>query len=195
MTHDDVTSEPADERSDPVDPIDDDDVVDRLPDDLNAVDLVDSDYRFPNNNRRRIPAVMYLVMSGVVLVWWASARDISPLVNNGVAVAAVALAVFGVYGLVAGRTMTVDESEALEAASRSVGFAVGHASAQQIWRGWWSTPTWRILLYSDENPPTRRGLALIDAVDGTVVEYFVEDNPELGEASSPWSPADERNAE
>ena len=39
------------------------------------------------------------------------------------------------------------------AATRQVGFPVGHASAQLTWRGLRSRPTWRILLYSVENPP------------------------------------------
>jgi hypothetical protein len=46
------------------------------------------------------------------------------------------------------------------------------------WRGLRSRPTWRILLYSNESPPDRRGLVLVDAVDGSIVAQFVEDNPE-----------------
>ena len=64
------------------------------------------------------------------------------------------------------------------AATAEVGFAVGHASAQMGWRGLLSRPTWRILLYSAENPPTRRGLVLVDGVDGSVIDRIVEDNPE-----------------
>ena len=64
------------------------------------------------------------------------------------------------------------------AATRRVGFAVGHASAQLGWRGLRSRPTWRILLYSAENPPTKRGLVLVDGVDAEIVSYFVEANPE-----------------
>ena len=63
-------------------------------------------------------------------------------------------------------------------ATRTVGFAVGHASAQMGWRGLRSRPTWRILCYSAENPPLRRGLVLVDGVDGEVVDWFAEDNPE-----------------
>ena len=55
---------------------------------------------------------------------------------------------------------------------------MGHASAQLSWRGLLSRPTWRILLYSAENPPERRGLVLVDGVDASVVAHFVEDNPE-----------------
>jgi len=60
----------------------------------------------------------------------------------------------------------------------TVGFAVGHASAQLGWRGLRSRPTWRILLYSSEEPPTRRGIVLVDGVDGEVLAQFTEDNPE-----------------
>ena len=75
-------------------------------------------------------------------------------------------------------SLDVDEQDALVAASRTVGFPVGHASAQMGWRGLLSRPTWRILLYSDENPPAKRGLVLVDGHDGEVVEHFVEENPE-----------------
>ena len=77
-----------------------------------------------------------------------------------------------------GWTLTVEESEALAAAARAVGFPVGHASAQMAWKGWLSRPTWRILCYSAEDPPTRRGIVLVDGVSGEVVEFFAEDNPE-----------------
>jgi hypothetical protein len=72
----------------------------------------------------------------------------------------------------------VDEKGALVAASRAVGFPVGHASAQLGWRGLRSRPTWRILLYSAEEPPAHRGFVLVDAVDGRIVDHFTEDNPE-----------------
>jgi hypothetical protein len=70
------------------------------------------------------------------------------------------------------------------AAAGEVGFPVGHASAQLGWRGLRSRPTWRILLYSNEEPPKQRGLVLVDGVDGTVLDHFVEDNPE------DWTPSD-----
>jgi hypothetical protein len=63
-------------------------------------------------------------------------------------------------------------------ATRTAGFPVGHASAQLGWRGLRSRPVWRILVYSIEEPPDQRGLVLVDAVDGHVVEHFVESNPE-----------------
>lgn len=155
----------------------DDDVVDALPEDLDASEFV-GPYTFPNNNRRRIPAAIYLVVGAGCIVAFALLNGETPLVNRGVLWAGVALVAFGVYGLVAGWTLRIDESEALSLASARVGFAVGHASAQLAWRGWLSRPTWRILLYSAENPPKQRGIVLLDGISGEVVEWFAEDNPE-----------------
>jgi hypothetical protein len=151
-------------------------VVDELPEDLDAAGFV-GPYLFPNNNRRRVPGYLYLAVAAACVAVWALVDD-SPYVNDGFLLAAGLLAVVGAYQLVTGWNLDVDEQDALVAASRAVGFPVGHASAQMGWRGLLSRPTWRILLYSDENPPARRGLVLVDGVDGTIVQHFVEDNPE-----------------
>ena len=159
-------------------PLSDADIRDALPEDLDAAGYV-GPYMFPNNNRRRIPAYLYWGISAITIVVWFVRRDHSPvLVNTGVLVAAVVLALIGVYSFVAGWNLDVDESDALVAATRQVGFPVGHASAQMGWRGLLSRPTWRILLYSADDPPEKRGLVLVDGVDGSIVEWFVEDNPE-----------------
>lgn len=168
----------ADEPRDPdaEAPVRDEDVVDTLPEDLDAAGYV-GPYLFPNNNRRRVPGYLYLASAAACLTLWLLVDD-SPYVNRGYVLAAVLLAVMGVYQLVSGWDLDVDEQDALVAAGRAVGFPVGHASAQMGWRGLRSRPTWRILVYSDENPPAKRGLVLVDGVDGHVVEHFVEDNPE-----------------
>lgn len=162
----------------------DDEIVDELPEDLNLAEFV-GPYTFPNNNRRRIPAAMYLVIGLGCIVLFAVWGDSSALVNSGILAAGIGLLLFGAYGMVAGRTLRIDEAEALVTASARVGFAVGHASAQQVWHGWLSRPTWRILLYSAENPPRRRGIVLIDGVDGEVLEWFSEENPEDWEGLDP----------
>jgi hypothetical protein len=41
-----------------------------------------------------------------------------------------------------------------------------------------SRPTWRVFCYSAEEPPLRRGLVLVDAVNGTVLEKLTEANPD-----------------
>jgi hypothetical protein len=100
------------------------------------------------------------------------------LVNSGLVWAAILLGAVGLLSLTSGWKMHIDEKQALVAAQGAVGFAVGHASAQQVWRGLRSKPTWRVLVYSAENPPAQRSLVLVDAVDGRVVEHLTEDNPE-----------------
>jgi hypothetical protein len=154
------------------------DVRDALPEDLDVSGFV-GPYQFPDNSRRRYPGIIYLVIAALcVVAWLAKGGDDAVLVNNGFLVAAVLLGVAGLVSLTSGWRMHVDEKDALVAASKTVGFPVGHASAQLAWRGLRSRPTWRILCYSAEEPPTRRGFVLVDAVDGRVVEHVVEDNPE-----------------
>jgi hypothetical protein len=146
-------------------PLNDADIRDALPEDLNAAGYV-GPYLFPNNNRRRVPAYLYWAISAICILIWVLRRGSDPvLINQGVLI-------------VAGWNLKVDESDALVAATKQVGFPVGHASAQMGWRGLLSRPTWRILLYSAEDPPEKRGLVLVDGVDGSIVEWFVEDNPE-----------------
>ena len=151
---------------------------DELPDELDASAFVGPDH-FPNNNRRRIPAVLYVLFGVAAILAWAVTRNGHPvLVNGGVLGGGIALVLFALYSYQAGFDLEVDERDALVAATRAVGFPVGHASAQLGWRGLRSKPTWRILLYSSEEPPTKRGLVLVDGIHGDVLEHFVEDNPE-----------------
>jgi hypothetical protein len=154
-----------------------DDVRDELPEDLDPSGFV-GPYQFPDNSRRRWPGVIYLVIAAACVVVYAVGSD-SAIVNSGFLVAAVVLAAVGIFSITSGWRMHVDEKDALIAAQQALGFPVGHASAQQVWRGVRSRPTWRVLCYSAEDPPRRRGLVLVDAVDGTVVEQLSEDNPEL----------------
>lgn len=161
-----------------------DEIRDQLPDDLNAVDHIGV-YDFPDNSRRRIPGFIYLALSASSAAVWvvANSRD-SQLVNGGLLFAAILLAVMGLISLSSGWRMTVNESDALVLASKKVGFPVGHASAQQVWRGVRSRPTWRIFCYSTEEPPLQRGLVLVDAVNGSIVECLVESNPEAAMPAS-----------
>ena len=158
------------------DGIHDGEVGDQLPVDLDPHGYV-GPYQFPDNSRRRITGAIYLAVAVGVVVLVAVAEN-SPLLNGGVVVAAVGLAVLGLYHLQAGWPLGVDEADALVVAIRCAGFPVGHASAQMAWRGLRSRPTWRILVYSNESPPGRRGLVVVDGVDGTVVASHIEDNPE-----------------
>ena len=144
---------------------------DELPEDLDITAYV-GPYEFPDIRRRRIAGTIYAVIAAVC-VWAAVSSG-----NEGFALAAVLLGLTAVYHFVAGWPLRVDQTEALATASRTVGFPVGHASAQLAWRGLRSRPTWRILVYSADEPPSIRGLVELDAVDGAVLGEYTEDNPE-----------------
>lgn len=162
----------------PAEPATDEAHTDALPDDLDVSGYV-GPYTFPDNNRRRVPGILYLVVAALCLVAWLLTRDREPvLLNEGLPWAALVLIAAGAYCFVSGFDLVVDEQDALVISTRRVGFPVGHASAQMGWRGLRSRPTWRILCYSAEEPPTRRALVLVDGVDGEVVDWFAEDNPE-----------------
>lgn len=156
------------------------DIRDVLPADLNAADYA-GPYRCPDNSRRRIPGVLYVLTGVLSSAATLIAGDDAVLLNRGFLAGGMALVLLGFYHLQAGWRLAVDESDALAAAARSVGFPVGHASAQLAWRGLRSRPTWRVLLYSDEpdrESPRQRGLVLVDGVNGEMVQSFVEESPE-----------------
>ena len=144
---------------------------DTLPQDLDVTAYV-GPYTFPDIRRRRIPAVMYLIVAAGSFALGVSVG------NGGLITAGVLLALVAAYSWIAAWPLKVDQTDALAAASRTVGFPVGHASAQLAWRGLRSRPTWRILLYSADEPPSIRGLVELDAVDGTVLGEYTEKNPE-----------------
>ena len=161
--------------ADPIPPLDAEH-RDELPEDLDPSGYVGV-YQFPDNSRRRVPGIIYLVLAAVLVVAWATHRD-GVLINGGFVLAAALLVVAGLISITSGWPMTVDEKDALVLATRSIGFPVGHASAQLAWRGLRARPTWRILCYSTEEPPRERGFVLVDAIDGEVVSQFSESNPE-----------------
>ncbi|MBM3672435.1 MAG: hypothetical protein FJW86_09705 [Actinobacteria bacterium] len=144
---------------------------DELPKDLDVTAYV-GPYLFPDLKRRRIAGLVVAAVALIGLIGGVSSG------NDGLLVAGILLALIAAYHWRASWHLELDQTEALAAASRAVGFPVGHASAQLGWRGLLSRPSWRILLYSADSPPTQRGLAEIDAIDGTILGQYVEDNPE-----------------
>jgi len=144
---------------------------DDLPEDLDVTAYV-GPYTFPNINRRRIPGVIYSVAGLASLAAWLASD------NGGLLFAGVLLLAVAAYHFATAWTLRVDQTDALVIATRTVGFPVGHASAQLAWRGLRSRPVWRILVYSAETPPQTRGLVELDGVDGTVLGEYTEPNPE-----------------
>jgi hypothetical protein len=150
---------------------------DELPEDLD-ITAVRANYSFPDIRRRRTAGWLYLGLATLCFAAWAAGGKDAVLVNGGTLAVAVGLLAVGAYHFRAGWPLAVSELDALVAAARQVGFPVGHASAQLGWRGLLSKPTWRLLVYSAEEPPQQRGLVLVDAVHGEVLSHFVEPNPE-----------------
>jgi hypothetical protein len=144
---------------------------DQLPEDLDVTAFVGPNV-FPNITRRRIPATMYALLVLACAGGWLVTG------NRGLLAAAIVLAAISAYHFATAWNVRIDETEALLVATRTVGFPVGHASAQLAWRGLRSRPAWRILLYSADDPPTMRGLVELDAVDAHVLGEYTEPNPE-----------------
>jgi hypothetical protein len=146
--------------------------ADDLPEDLDVTQY-QGPYLFPDTNRRRIAGTIYLGLA--VLCGIAAALSDA---NDGLIGGAVLLALIGGYHFLASWPLNVNQTEALTVASRTVGFPVGHASGQLGFRGLRSRPSWRILLYSADDPPSMRGLVELDGVDGAVQGEYTELNPE-----------------
>ncbi len=144
---------------------------DELPEDLDVTAFA-GPYVFPDIKRRRLAGTIYIVIAAFAL--WAGLAS----ANAGLLVGAALLGAIAGYHVLAGWPLRIDQTEALAVASRTVGFPVGHASAQLAWRGLRSRPTWRILVYSADEPPSIRGLVELDGVDGTVIGEYTERNPE-----------------
>jgi hypothetical protein len=143
---------------------------DQLPEELDAT--LARPYQVPDIARRRLGALSVLAVAGL------SAAGFAVSGNSGLLVVALVLGVAAAYWWACAWPRRVDETAALAAAAGAVGFPVGHASAQLAWRGLRSRPTWRVLLYSADEPPSKRGLVELDAVDGRVLGHYLEDNPE-----------------
>lgn len=143
---------------------------DDLPEELDIT--VARPYKVPDNRKRRIAGWCYVVSAAVCGAGAASSG------NGGLLAAAVFLGLVAVYHFAAAWPLTLDETGALAVSASAAGFPVGHASAQLAWRGLRSRPVWRVLLYSADEPPSKRGLVELDAVDGEIIGTYTEDNPE-----------------
>lgn len=129
---------------------------------------VEGEYRFPEPSRRRLSGWVYLV-AGVVAVF---AIDGGWIVGLGFAALAA-------WQFASSWPLVVDEHEALTTAAAVVAFPVGHSSASIRFQGWRSRPRWSVMLYSATEPPDQRGLVVVDAVNGEIVEtpYIEAINP------------------
>jgi hypothetical protein len=133
--------------------------AERLPEDLDATQR--EPYAIPSTRRRLRSGVIYAiaaVFAGAV----------------GLFAAAAILAVAAVWHVAAAWHIGILDPEALETATRKVGFPVGHASAVVGFDGMRARPVWNVLVFSADEPPSQRALVRVDAVDGRVVGTYVE---------------------
>jgi hypothetical protein len=138
-----------------------------MPGDLDANAL--GPYEVPDPARRRRVAVVYFVGTVIVVV------GIAVGLPSGMWVMAAILLAIGAYHLAAGHHLVVKDREALTTANRSADFPVGHASAVLSFDGVMARPVWNVLVFSADEPPSRRGLIRIDGRSGEVVETYVEE--------------------
>ncbi|HEY5578268.1 MAG TPA: hypothetical protein VIL12_01115 [Acidimicrobiia bacterium] len=120
-------------------------------------------YRFPSPSRRRIAGVVYGI--GALGAGLGAALGLP----SGMWAVAAGLAALAFYHFITAWDVGVDETQALRAAGREVGFPVGHASATLRFEGVRSRPVWGVLLYSADDPPSRRALVRIDATAGRLL--------------------------
>jgi hypothetical protein len=139
-----------------------------IPEDLDA--NVVGPYRFPDPRRRRLAGWIYLILAGSLGLLAAP----QPLVWFGVALAAVLAA----WHLMSAWPLNLDQEDALAKAAGEVDFPVGHASAAVTFVGLRSRPRWHVVMYSADEPPSRRALVQFDGVSGDLVDQvYVEDVP------------------
>lgn len=141
-----------------------------VPDDLDASVL--GPYTVPSLTRRRRAGAYYLGGGVLVALGIAAGLPVGMWVIVGV------LVLIGAFHFVAAFDLRVADTEALRIANRSTEFPVGHASASVGFEGWRARPVWNVLVFSADDPPTKRGLVRVDGVSGDVRDVLVEENPE-----------------
>jgi hypothetical protein len=143
--------------------------AERMPDDLDATQR--EPYTIPTTRRRRTSGIVHLVAAAL------AAASILAGLPPGMWVIAAVLAALGAWHLASAWEIAVLDPEALAVANRETDFAVGHASAAVGFDGWRARPVWNVLVFAADEPPSKRALVRVDAVDGSVVGSYVEDVP------------------
>lgn len=138
-----------------------------VPEDLDATQR--EPYTIPSTRRRAFSGWVHIAGAGVAVAMVGAGLP------AGLLVFAVGLALLGTWHLAAASRIEILDPEALEIANRATEFAVGHASAVVGFDGWLARPVWNVLVFSADDPPSRRGLVRIDARGGDVIETYTED--------------------
>jgi hypothetical protein len=120
---------------------------------------VEGEYRFPAPARRRLSGWVYLVAGLIALFAF-----------EGGWIVAIGFGALATWQFLTSWPLDVAEHEAMTTAAAAVDFPIGHSSASVRFHGWRSRPRWSVMLYSASEPPDRRGLIVVDAVTGEIVE-------------------------
>ena len=137
-----------------------------VPEDLDA--NVTDEYGVPDTARRRQAAFVYVTAAALTAVTAASG------LGRGFWLLSIALILIGAHHFAAGRALVVRERQVLDLANQATSFAVGHAAVALGFDGVLARPVWNVLVFSADEPPSERGLVRVDALDGSVVEQYVE---------------------
>ena len=140
-----------------------------MPEDLDANVL--GPYEVPDPARRRRAGLVYFVGAAVI------AAGVALGLPAGMWVMFAILVAIGVYHVAAGHHLAVREAAALTAANRASEYPVGHASAVLGFDGLLARPVWNVLVFSADEPPSRRGLVRVDGRTGDVIETYSEAVP------------------
>ena len=134
-------------------------------------------YSIPDNARRRRPAVVFAVAGLLSVALWWSRGDGGVLVNAGFLIAGIGFLLLAGYFAASARPVHVWEDEAIGIAKTTTGLVSGTGRAQLAWRGVFGRPVWRVLIHDDAGDEARRGVVIVDATNGAVVEHLTEDVP------------------
>lgn len=149
---------------------------DELPEDL-IPSAVREKYSVPDNARRRRPAVVFLLAAVLSGALWLTRSDGGVLVNSGFLAAAIGFGLLAVYFAASARGVNVWEDEAIATAKQVTELPSGSGRAQLAWRGLIGRPVWRVLVHDESLPQVRRGVVIVDAASGSVVEHMRQDVP------------------
>ncbi len=136
-----------------------------VPEDLDAGAV--GPYAFPSPLRRRTAAWVYLAAAALAAlsVLW---------LGSGMWMVTAFLVALALYHLLAAWNLEIGDRVALDTAGRQVSFAVGHAAAGVGFTGWRARPVWNVMVYSADDPPSRRALVQVDGVTGEVLTVTEE---------------------
>lgn len=142
-------------------------IKDELPSDLDVTKYV-GPYQFPSPRKRKTAATFIIVISLITIALGINSSNTSLTVAGGISL------LIGLLFFLLGWELNAKDLDALTLAASQAPFSVGHASAQLCFTGWASKPTWRVVVFSSDEPPTQRGLVEISAVTKEITSTFFD---------------------